>query len=82
MKGRNKRILYLTLWIITGILLGILIGALIEYEYLYLDITEFSKIFIYSPSLLAGIAFGFWIGPKAWTKIYIEGARGKKYIIK
>lgn len=70
MKTKNKRTLYLVLWVVTGILLGILTGGLIEYEYLYFDITEVPHIAIYSLAVLTGIVFGFWIGPKAWKRVY------------
>jgi|GEM_PF-1592949 len=82
MKNESKRTLYLSLWIVTGLLLGILFGGLIEYEYLILDVTVLSKVFIYTSAILTGIVFGFWIGPKAWKKIYVDGARGQKYISK
>ena len=35
-----------------------------------------------APAMLAGVIFGLWAGPVAWRKIYVEGARGKKYVIK
>lgn len=35
----------------------------------------------YVPLAFAGAAFGWWIGPIAWCKIYVEGVRGKKYVV-
>ncbi|NTW33058.1 MAG: hypothetical protein HGB12_10600 [Bacteroidetes bacterium] len=32
-------------------------------------------------AVLAGLGFGIFAGNIAWRKIYIEGVRGKKYII-
>lgn len=82
MKKENKKRLYLTLWVITGVLLAILIGGLIEMLYLYYDITNAPVIAIDSLLLISGILFGIWIGPKAWKRIYVDGARGKKYVTK
>lgn len=80
MKSKGKRIVYLLLWVFTGLLLGILIGGLIEYEYLYLNITDVPRLAIYGIAVLTGIVFGLWVGPKAWKRIYVDGARGKKYV--
>lgn len=70
MNSGTKRNIYLVLWVIAGILLGILVGGLIEYEYLYFDVTEVPQVAIYSIAILTGVALGVWIGPKSWKKVY------------
>ena len=81
MSKNRKHTLYIALWVITGILLGILIGGLIEYVWLYYDLdTNTARISIYGLTIITGIIFSYWVGPKAWEKIYIDGARGKKYV--
>jgi hypothetical protein len=81
MKTSNRKQLYLALWVLAGILLGVLIGGLIEYIYLISDTITISNYIIYGLSVLFGIIFGIWAGPIGWRKIYIEGARGKKYVV-
>ena len=82
MNKKTKKIIYLILWVITGILLGILLGGLKELFWLYLGWeTQFPQ-WVYIVTIVFGIAFGLWVGPKAWQKIYVEGARGKQYIAK
>jgi len=82
LNNKLKKKIYLILWVITGILFGFLIGNLIELGWLYLAWGTNLPLWIYVVTILLGTIFGFWAGPKAWQKIYIEGARGKKYIIK
>jgi len=81
MKKENKKKLYLGLWIITGLLLGLLAGGLVEYEYLTLN-ASYSLSTLYGITIVVGGIFGVWAGPVAWKKIYVDGARGKKYIAK
>lgn len=80
MKKENKKQLYLALWIMTGILLGVLFGSLIELAYLYNGAIEIApRLATYGFTVLAGVIFGVWIGPLAWEKVYVDGARDKKY---
>jgi hypothetical protein len=83
MKTNDKRRLYLLLWLLTGLLLGILVGGLLEYIWLYYDMdTDMVRLGIYSLTIVTGLIFGYIVGPKAWKMIYVNGARGKKYVIK
>jgi len=77
-----KKFIYEELWIITGILLGTLAGGLIEYGFLLAGATTFSVYYLYLPPMTIGFVFGIWVGPIFWKKIYIDGVRGKKYIVK
>ncbi len=74
-----KKIIYQSLWIVTGVLLGALIAgiAFIAAGFVFAYI-----LFFYIPFSIAGAIFGWWVGPIAWKKVYVEGARGKKYVIK
>lgn len=79
----NKEIkmhIYRDLWVLNGFLLGTLLGGIIEIAILQRGTIEFPIWYIYAPAMLTGVIFGLWAGPIAWRKIYIEGARGKKYI--
>ena len=82
MKPEHKKTLYLSLWVVTGALLGVIVGALIEYLYIYTEVDIVPATFIYALAIFTGIVFGLWVGPIAWHKIYVEGARGKNYIIR
>jgi hypothetical protein len=77
-----KKFIYEELWIVTGILLGVLVGGLAELALLSANTLTFSRYYVYGPAVLAGFILGFWVGPIAWRKIYIEGVRGQKYVVK
>ena len=77
-----KKFIYEELWIITGVLLGTLVGSGIEYGFILAGATTFSVYYLYLPPMAIGFVFGLWVGPIAWRKIYIEGVRGKKYVVK
>lgn len=73
------KLLYEILWIITGLLLGILVAGIVV---LVCDAVLAFLLLFYIPLAIAGAIFGWWVGPIAWRKVYVEGFRGKKYIIK
>ena len=77
-----KKFIYEELWLITGVLLGVLVGGLIEYTLLSTNLLTFSRYYIYLPTMIAGYVLGMWLGPVAWRKIYVEGTRGQKYVLK
>jgi len=77
-----KKFIYEELWIILGIMTGLLVGSILEYLLLIAGSFELSKYYIYFPTMAVGFALGIWLGPIAWRKIYVEGLRGKKYVVK
>jgi ACR3 family arsenite efflux pump ArsB len=77
-----KKLIYEELWIITCMLLGILIGGLVEYIFLMHGPLTFSRYYIYIPLMMIGYVFGMWVGPIFWKKIYVDGTRGQKYVVK
>jgi len=74
-----KKLIYQILWVITGIFLGALVAGI---AFLMAGAVIAFLLFFYIPLAIAGAIFGWWIGPIAWRKIYVEGVRGKKYVIK
>ncbi len=77
---KTKRIAYYVLWVITGILCAILAAGMIELaSYSIVDRLSLTAV-LYGVLITEGIIFGLIIGPIAWKKIYVEGARGEKYI--
>jgi hypothetical protein len=65
--------------------LGMFLGFTVWYFYGALgDFWALSTCWylIFGFFLLLGIAMGAFCGPIAWQKIYVEGVRGKKYIVK
>jgi len=93
---KNKKTLYITLWVITGIMISFIIHGLIEIPILSLLTKDFEKYslgiawegwlaihLVLSVLLfLLGILAGLLIGLKAWDMIYVKGVRGKKYLLK
>ena len=78
----GKRIVYYVLWVVTGILCAILAAGIIELaSYSLVDRLSLTAV-LYGVLITEGIIFGLIIGPIAWDKIYVKGARGKKYIEK
>jgi Mg/Co/Ni transporter MgtE len=82
MSNELKLHIYRDLWILAGFLLGLLVGGIVEIMILNFNTIDFPIYYIYGPTMFVGVFFGLWVGPVAWKKIYIDGARGKKYIIK
>jgi hypothetical protein len=82
MNTKMKKTTYLVLWVITGVLFAILVGAIIEgMSYWVLDRLSLTAV-LYGVLVTIGFFAGIIIGPKAWKMIYIDGARGKKYVVK
>jgi len=77
-----KKFIYEELWLMLGITTGFLVGGILEYFLLIYLSLDFSKYFIYFPTMAIGFGLGMWLGPIAWRKIYVEGVRGKKYVVK
>ena len=79
--GKEK--LYKRLWLVTGFGLGVLAGGTLELIYLYND-GQVTLLFglVYLATVAGGLYLGYLAGPVAWEKIYIDGVRGKKYVIK
>lgn len=82
---KTKRLTYLALFDFFGAELGAFI-ALAAWciscaikDSWTIDCTWYGAI---GTLIAMGTVFGFWAGPVAWQKIYIEGIRGKKYILK
>lgn len=96
MKAKNKKIIYITCWGIVGFLLSFIIHAIIEIPVLFLLMKNFDKFglglswndwylihHILSVIIaVLGIILGVKAGFIAFRKIYIEGVRGKKYMLK
>ena len=98
MDPKVKKKVYILLWIITGAMLAVIVHGSIEIPVLlwanrgrqwhaFLGINDYLQfrvidLWVGAVELILGMAFGFWIGKIAWRKVYIEGIRGKKYIIK
>mgnify|MGYP001421920207 CR=1 FL=1 len=83
MDAKTKKRIYIGLWAMLGVMLGFLAGELVEYFFFTEQFEGFEhRIFFYTLLILAGIVLGLWLGPIAWRKIYVEGARGKKYVVK
>ncbi len=74
-----KEILYLVLWVITGILLMLLLGGIVEFVSLELYGGLSLTLVLYGTMTAIGMVLGIILGPLAWHKIYVEGVRGKKY---
>jgi hypothetical protein len=84
MEAELKRRVYLVCWLVLGALLGTLIGELLEYFTVvqaHNEVME-NRTIIYLSLVFGGILLGYILGPKAWKKIYVEGIRGKKYVVK
>lgn len=83
MKANDKKAIYIGLWVFTNVLMAVLIGLSIE-----LILTKYNcvltpgRIYGYIALVVMGILIGLILAPIAWRKIYIEGLRGKKYVIK
>jgi len=97
MNPKLKKTIYILLWLILGLMLGIIIHGAIEIPLLpwanrggewhpFLGIKDYAQFKVIDLwmgviEVVLGIALGFLAGNIAWRKIYIEGVRGKKYII-
>lgn len=77
-----KQITYLVLWVITGILFMVTLGEIIEFVSLELYGALNLTVVLYGIMIAQGVVLGLICGSVAWRKIYVEGVRGKKYIIK
>ncbi len=83
MKSRDKKIIYIVLWVVMNALIAILICLSIEAMLLnYCCSMLASRFYVYIPLFVIAIISSLVLAPIAWRKIYIEGAKGKKYIIK
>lgn len=83
MDSADKKRLYLGLWLVLGGFAGLLSGELLEWYSLGLhnEVLE-NKSLSYAILILVGVGIGIWVGPIAWKKIYVDGVRGKKYVVK
>jgi hypothetical protein len=77
-----KEIAYVVLWGLTGMLVALLAGGIIELlSYWMIDRLSLTAV-LYGILISQGLVFGLVVGPIAWKKVYLEGARGKKYVVK
>ena len=82
MQIETKKIIYYVSWVITGVLLAVLAAGMIELaSYAFVDYLSLTAV-LYGILITIGLIFGLIIGPIAWEKIYVQGARGKKYVKK
>jgi hypothetical protein len=82
MKNKLKKIIYLVLWVVAGILFAVVISGVIEIFSLWIYGRLESRVVLYGAMVVIGIMVGLILGPIAWQKIYIEGLRGKKYVVR
>ena len=81
-KDQVKKAIYLCLWAMLGAGFAIVIAGLVEYISYKITNTLDVYVVLYASMMFVGIFAGLVVGPIAWRKIYIEGVRGKKYVIK
>jgi hypothetical protein len=82
MKNKIKKITYLVLWVVGGVLVTILLAGIIEaVSYWIYGELELIAI-LYGVMVVVGMLIGLTCGPIAWQKIYVDGFRGKKYVVK
>jgi drug/metabolite transporter (DMT)-like permease len=79
-KNETKKAIYVILWGVLGGLLAIVIAGLVEFISYRMTDTLNVEVVLYATMIFVGVIAGFFIGPVAWHKIYVEGIRGKKYI--
>jgi hypothetical protein len=78
----QKQLLYLFLWLVAGGMLGFLIAGVIELKSLIIFGELTLQSVLYGIMITEGVILGLMVGPVAWRKIYVEGARGEKYLVK
>jgi hypothetical protein len=82
MKNATKKYVYLGVWLTLGGLCGFLLTELTELFMVSQNEVFENRFEWYGVLILLGIGVAAILGPVAWRKIYVEGARGKKYIVK
>lgn len=82
MRSETKKYLYLGIWLIAGGLFGFLLSEIAELFLLVNNESLENKFEIYGLFIIVFTGAAAFIGPVAYRKIYIEGLRGKKYIVK
>jgi carbon starvation protein CstA len=81
-KAEIKKAFYIMLWGALGVLFAIVIAGIVEVmSYRIVNRLDI-EVVLFATMIFVGIITGLAIAPIAWRKIYVEGARGKKYIIK
>ena len=77
-----KKAIYISLWGILGLFFAICFAGIVELmSYMIVGYLSL-EVVLFTTAIFVGIISGLIIGPIAWRKIYIEGIRGKKYIVK
>lgn len=83
MSARDKRIIYIALWVVMNLLIAIVICLTIEAVMLnYCCTMPDNRFYFYSVLMGLGGVSALIFAPIAWKKIYVDGVRGKKYVIK
>jgi len=82
MKNKTKKITYLVLWVILGVMVTATLGGIIELVSIWIYGQLELNVVFYGTLVIVGMLIGLICGPLAWQKIYVEGLRGKKYVIK
>jgi hypothetical protein len=77
-----KKFTYFVLWVLTGLVFGTLLAGLIELRALYFDGGLTLEGVLYGILVTQCALLGLALAPIAWQKIYVEGVRGKQYVVK
>jgi len=83
MKKREvKKAVYIVSWGMLGILFAIVIAGVVEIMSYRIANELDVEVILFGSMMIIGLIAGLCVGPIAWRKIYVEGLRGKKYLIK
>lgn len=82
MKNKVKKTVYLALSAVASVLIMLSLGIAYEWKAIVLFGELTPEMVLYGVLGIVGLITGLAFGSIAWKKIYIEGVRGKKYIIK